>query len=78
MLYVISGIISYNRHLFISGIISYNRHLFISDIICNKWYYILYIILLQEHPDLNWKFEVWSFLFCLLNYTLFKIFIICY
>jgi hypothetical protein len=25
----------------------------------------------QEHSDLNWEFEVWSFLFCQLNYTLF-------
>jgi hypothetical protein len=24
----------------------------------------------QEHSELNWEFEVWSFLFCQLNYTL--------
>ena len=25
----------------------------------------------QEHSDLNWETEVWSFLFCLLNYALY-------
>ena len=33
-----------------------------------------YIRVKQEHSDLNWEFEVWSFLFCQLNYTLFYIF----
>ena len=27
----------------------------------------------QEHSDLNWKHEVWSFLFYQLNYTLYII-----
>lgn len=27
----------------------------------------------QEYSDLNWEFEVWSFLFYQLNYTLFKL-----
>ena len=34
------------------------------------------MLIRQEHSDLNWEFEVWSFLFCLLNYALFPPFIL--
>lgn len=31
--------------------------------------YIVIVIYIQEHSDLNWAIEVWSFLFYQINYT---------
>lgn len=42
----------------------------------NDYLYRNSLSLIQEHPELNWDKEVWSFRFCQLNYTLLRIVII--